>query len=202
MNNQVFKIENQKWKSFMISDTDLHLSSGKEKSVEGFEKTLAKSGLLKSTKSISLDSIMGISFNEKAENLTLRYQGEKGSKKLKLEMEDEDLSNQLGEYLGQSLGMGREEVVESTWKGMMNNLLYLIISIGGTIFLALMDNPEDLDTDSGSRKSQRGKAVIKLLHETVGQTGIIIIGTAISLFLAYRIYKRYQEPAKEVSFSR
>lgn len=203
MKNQVVKIENTLWKSVMIAEDSVYLSSSKEKSAEAFEKSIEKSGMLSKTEAIPFASISGVNFNESSDTASISYTNAKGkAKDLKLQIGDDEISNQFGEFLGQELGLARTETQEGTLKPLLLNALYLVIAIGATIFLGTMDGSEEIDTDSGSRKSQRNKAIFKFLYETLGPTGIIIVGSLISLYLGYRLYNRYKNPAKEVAFTR
>lgn len=203
MKNQVVKLENTSWKSVMIAEEHVYLSSSKEKSAEGFEKTIEKSGMLTKTEAIPFASISSVKFNEATDTASLLYTNAKGKEKdLTLQIGDDEVSNEFGEFLGSHLQFGRIETQESQLKPLLLNGLYLIIAVGATIFLGTMDGADEIDSDTGSRKSQRNKAIFKFLYETLGPTGIIIVGSLISLFLGYRLYNRYKNPAKEVIFTR
>ncbi|HAP60959.1 MAG TPA: hypothetical protein DCR93_16145, partial [Cytophagales bacterium] len=55
-------------------------------------------------------------------------------------------------------------------------------------------------TDGSSRRSRSRGAILKAIVDTLGQTGVIILGSLVSLFLIYRLYKRFKNPATEVQY--
>lgn len=202
MENQIFVIENTFWKVLAIKGGELWLSQNKVSNFEKFEKDIQKTGLMKSAYSYPLSSISEISFNEASESVKLKYQDEKGKqKKLNIGFGDNDLSNQFGQFLGDKLGMKKSQKQEGQLKPLLLNIMYLILSIGGTIFLATMDDTNEL-TDGATRKSRNKGAFLKLIVDAIGQTGVIIIGTLISIYLIYQLYKRFKNPANEVVYQK
>ena len=79
--------------------------------------------------------------------------------------------------------------------------MYIVIAIAGTIYLATLDDTDDLG-ESGSRRARSRGSLLKLIIDTVGQTGVIIIGLLVTSLLMYQLYTRYKQPAKEVVYSR
>ena len=202
MENQIFVIENIFWKSLAIKGDEFWLSQDQVSDFEKFEKGIKKTGLMKSGQAYPLSSIIEISFNEASESVKLKYQNEKGKqKKLNIGFGDKDLSNQFGQFLGEKLGMKKSQKQESQLKPLLLNCLYLIFSIGVTFVLATIEDTNEL-TGGGTRRSQSGKAILKLIVDTIGQTGVIIVGSLISLFLIYRLYNRFKNPAYEVLYKR
>lgn len=202
MENQIITIESTFYKSLAIKGDELWLSANKEADFGTFENGINKTGLMKAAYAYPLSSITEISFNEATESIKLRYEDENGKlKKLNLKFEDKDFSNQFGDYLGEKLGMTRSQEQERQWKPLLMNLFYLIVAIGGTYATAMIDDTEEL-TDGGSRKSRSRGAILKLIVDTVGQTGVIIIGSLISLYLIYRLYTRFKNPANEVVYQK
>lgn len=202
MENQIFGIESTFWKSLAIKDDELWLSQNKVNDLEKFESAIQKTGMLKSAYSYPLSSISEISFNEASESVKIKYQDEKGKqKKLNIGFGDKGLSNQFGQYLGDKLGMTKSQKQEGQLKPLLLNLLYLVLSIGGTIFLGTMEDTNEL-TDGGTRRSRNKGAFLKLIVDTIGQTGVIIIGSLISIYLIYQLYKRFKNPAIEVVYQK
>ncbi len=200
MENQIFAIESTFYKSLVIKGDELWLSQNKVTDLEKFETAIQKTGMMKSAYAYPLSAISEISFNEASESVKLKYQDEKEKqKKLKISFGDKGLSNQFGQFLGDKLGMTKSQQQEGQIKPLLLNVFYLILAIGGTIFLAAMDDTNQL-TDSGSRRSRNKGAFLKLIVDTIGQTGVIIIGTLISLYLIYQLYKRFTNPANEVVY--
>ncbi len=202
MENQIIAIESTFYKSLAIKGDELWLSTNKESDFGTFENGINKTGIMKAAYAYPLSSITEVSFNEATESVKLRYEDEKGKlKKLNIKFEDKDFSNEFGAYLGEKLGMTRSQEQERQWKPLLTNLFYLIVAIGGTYAIAMVEDTAEL-TEGSSRKSQSRGAILKLIVDTVGQTGVIIIGSLISLFIIYRLYTRFQNPANEVVFQK
>ena len=202
MENQIFSIESTFYKSLAIKGDELWLSSNKESDFGTFENGINKTGLMKAAYAYPLSSITEVSFNEASESIKVRYEDENGKlKKLNIKFGEEELSNQFGEYLGEKLGMTRSQEQERQWKPLLSNLFYLVVAIGGTYAIAMVDDTAEF-TEGSSRKSRSRGAFLKMIVDTIGQTGVIIIGSLISLYLLYRLYTRFKNPANEVVYTK
>ena len=172
------------------------------KNLEKFEEGIQKTGMMKSSYAYPLSTISEISFNEASESVKIKYQDEKGKeKKFKFGFGDKDLSNQFGQFLGERLNMTKSQKQEGQIKPLLLNALYLIISVGMTIFLATLDDTAEL-AEGGSRRSRNKGAFLKLIVDTIGQTGVIILGSLISIYLGYRLFKRFKSPANEIVYQK
>lgn len=200
MQNQIFAIENTYWKSLALTGDEFWLSQNKISDPDKFAAAVQKTGMMKSAYAYPLSSISEISFNEASKSVKLKFQNEKGvQKKVNLGFDDKALSNQVGHYLGEKLGFSKSEAQEQQLKPLLLNLLYVLLAIGGTIFLASMGDSGEL-TESGTRRGRSRGAILQLIYDILGQTGVIIVGSLITLFLVYQLYKRFTNPAKEVVY--
>lgn len=114
---------------------------------------------------------------------------------------DTKISNQFGSYLGEKLGFNKSSTQEGQLKPLVLNGLYLLLTVVATFFLGTLDDTSEL-TDGAGRRSRNRGALVKLIVDTVGYTGVFIIGGLISLYLAYQLYKRYQNPSNEIVYSK
>lgn len=202
MKNQIFSIESTFWKSLAISEDEIWLSQKNVKSLEKFESAVQKTGLMKNAQAYPLSSIYEVSFNEGSESVKLNYKDEKGKdKKLKIGFGDKDLSNKFGTYLGETLKLSKSQTQESQLKHLLLNLLYLVLAIGGTIWLGTMEDTSQL-AEGSTRRSRNKGAFVRLIVETLGQTGVFIVGGLISAYLAYQVYSRYNNPENELVYKR
>lgn len=200
MQNQIIKIESALYNSFMIRADEFWIAQDEISNIEKFEKAVAKTGMLKSAFSYPISSITSISYNEASENITIRYKNEKDKiKKLKLSFEEVNDSNNFGQQLGEHLGLTPSSKTEKTWKPLLLNAFYLIGTILITYFLATIEDTAEL-ADGSTRRSRSRGAILQLIVDTIGQTGVVIIGTLISLYLAYRLYNRFKNPANEIVY--
>lgn len=203
MENQVFKVGAGMMGSAMIlKENELWIHTDKVKSLEKFEKDILKTGIRQSAYKIELSTIKEVSYNEASESAKIKYINDKGKeKKLNIEFEHVDLSNQFGEYLGTKLGYNKSSTQEGQLKPLLLNGLYLALAIGGTFLFGMMDDTSQI-TESSRRKGSGARAIMKLIVDTIGQTGVFIVGGLISLFFAYELYKRFKNPSNEILYSK
>src|SRR5690606_26637537 len=131
-------------------------------------------GMLKMAFSIPLSSVKEISFNDTSGSARLKYINEKGKeKKLNIGIGNKELCNQFGNYLGSKLGFTKTVATENKIKPLLLNTFLLLFTIGMTYFLAtIRDTAELVETGSGS--TRRKAEFLKLIVDTIGQTGVII----------------------------
>lgn len=186
----------------MVVEEEIWLSQKKIKDFDGFKENVEKTGIMKSSRVIPFASMSEVAYNNANDLVTLKYTNEKGSqKKMEIDFGDKKASNEFGNLLGNELGFNKNEAQEKQWKPLLFNVLYIVIAIAGTFFLATIENTDDL-ADGSSRRSRRNGAIIKLIVDTLGQTGVIVVGSGITLYLVYSLYKRFKNPANEVVFTR
>lgn len=202
MENKIFEIESTSWKSLVLKDNEFWLSQNRISKLEKFETAIQKTGIMKSAQAYLLSTVSEISFNEASDSIKLTYKNEKGKqKKTTIGFESKELSNKFGHYLGNKLELNTTEKQEKQITLMLFSLLYLALTIGGTFFLATLEDSDEL-TSGGSRRSRNKGAFLKLIVDTLGQTGVIILGSLISIYLIYQLYKRFKNPANEVFYQK
>ena len=200
MENQIFRIENNTWKSIALREKAIWFSEKKLNDLDKFAKEIHDAKITERAYACPLDVISEVSFNEASETVKIRYKNEFGEqKKLKIEFGDQELSNQFGHYLGGKLALPEKQKQERQWKPLLLNLLYLILAIVGTIYLGTMEDTEDL-IETGSRRSRGRLGFLKIIVDTIGQTGVVIIGTLISILIIYQAYQRFKKPANEIVY--
>ncbi|NUO00442.1 MAG: hypothetical protein HUU01_07465 [Saprospiraceae bacterium] len=202
MENQIFEISGAYCKSLVLRETELWLSANNISDLEKFGQAVQKTGMMKSAYSISLSTVFEIAFNEASATIKIWYRDEKEKvKKLDIAFNDKETTAQFGDYLGNKLGLNKRVVQESKTKPLVINSLYVLLAIVLTVGLGLIENSNEID-ESNSRKNALGKFLLKLIFDTVGQTGVILIGSAITLYLVYLLYKRYNNPSNMVHYTR
>lgn len=202
MENQIFEVAATFYKSLVLKNDELWVSQNKISNLEKFEKAVNNTGMMKSAFAIPFSTISEISFNEASESAKIKYYNEKGKeKKLNIGFGDMTTSNQFGNYLGGKLGFKKSSKQEGQLKPLLLNALYLIIAIGGTFLFGMMDDTSQI-TESTRRKGSGARAILKLVIDSIGQTGVFIVGGLISLYLAYQLYKRFKNPSNEILYSK
>ncbi|MFK7970665.1 MAG: hypothetical protein AB8F95_09865 [Bacteroidia bacterium] len=197
MEDQVFALDDSNWKSVVLTDSALMICNKKHASLNDFHDP----GMLNKSRIIALDDIHGITMNSASSTMHVRYDKEGKEKKMGIEFDEPEFALEYGTYIGAKLQMNPETEEEQPWKPLAINVFYLLLAMAATAFIGLMD-PAEVNEDSGSRKTRTFKTIVLLLHETIGQIGIFIIGGLIVAFLAYRVFQRFSKPATNVTFSR
>jgi len=204
MENQIFKVTAGMGRSLMLKEHEIWIHGDNVKKIEKFEKAINKTGSFLRTGAykISYTSVREISYNESSEFIKLHYINDKGKeKKLKIDFSDTKLSNRFGKYLGKKLEMRKIITQEDQMKPLFLNVLYVLMAIAATYLLSTVDATTEI-SDSGSRKTRNKAALLKLVVDTIGQTGVLIIGGLTTLFFIYQLYKRFKNPSNEVVFTK
>ena len=201
MENQLFTLGNGIWKRLIFKGDKFYVTDSELKSVEKFNAKIEKSGMMTTVQSFPISSMKKINYNEADEMVIVRYMNEKGKeKKLRFTFSDAKYTSQFGEDLGKKLNLTKSTVTEKQWKPMLGNLFLVVVAIGATIWLGGMDDTSGL-MENTTRRNRGGAAIIKMVVDTVGSTGVYIIGSLLSLFGIYNLYTRYKNPKQDVSFS-
>ncbi len=196
MEDKVYNIAATFYRSLALKDNELWLSQNKVNNLDKFEKAVNHQGMMKSAIAIPLSSISNISFNEASKHTKLKYTNEKGKeKKLNIGFDDKESSNQFGEYLGEKLGFSKSATKENQLKPFLLDGLYLLITIFATFFLGTMEDTSELINSESSRRSRSNGAIVKLIVDVVGPTGVFIIGGLFSVYFFYNILRRFNNPA-------
>ncbi len=200
MENKIFKVKAGVSRSIVLREDEIWLSEKSIGNIEKFEKAVNKTGLLKTAYKIPLSSVFHVSYNEASEKAEVEYINEKGKKKfVEINFNDKALSNQFGEYLGEKLGFEKTSTQENRLIPLLLNSFYLVITVFLTVYFGTHDSSA---LDSGSRKGSTVRAIMKLIVDTVGHTGVFIIGGLISILVVYNLYKRFKNPSNEVSYKK
>lgn len=199
MENQIIQVTEAKWKSILLNETELWLSQDKIKDFQNFERAVRYPGSFKvAGVSYSLDKIMRLRFNELSDTINLEYTSSEKTKKVELKFNDKEQAKQFGNYLGEKLGFNRHVNQENKTTPLLKQLLYLIVVIVITVFLGTSVDSEDVN----SSNVRKGGALLRIIYDTIGQTGILILGSLISIFLAYKLYNRYQNPVNDIIYEK
>ncbi len=204
MNNPVIPINGGFiFKSFLFKGSEFWLSSNEVKSAEKFEAAKDRTGIRKSVEVFDSSKIQDISFNESSDTIKLSYINKKEKlKKLDLKFNDNRQATLYGNYLGEQLAMSKSSIQEQKTKPLLINASYLLLAVGLTIYFGFIDDASSFEEVGGTRRSRGNAALMVFLYNTIGQTGMIIIGTIISLFAAYQLFKRYKNPTNNVLFTK
>jgi ABC-type phosphate transport system permease subunit len=197
MENQIIKTTGN-IKSILLSEKELWISEHEIKDFESFKKAVQGVGVIDGT-IYKLIYFSQIQYNEESETVKLVYKVGSMVSKLRLNFESKNNAAQFAESLGTRLELKRSEGEEKKIGPLVYNLIYVLIAAVVTIFLGNYDGTVG---ESSSRKSRLGRAILQILYDTIGQVGLIIIGTLVTLFFVYKLYKRFKQPVNDVTFKK
>lgn len=198
MENTIIALDGENWKSLLLSEGMLYVSAKKMKDVEQLKQAATGTGFLRSATAYPLSNLESLQLNETSPELKFKMLGENGkSESLKIKFDEPAKAIMVGHLIGQQSGLPVEERQEKSLKPLLNKSFYLLLALGFTGLVLFSDASEIASGEGGSRKSRSGRAILGLLYDTVGQTGLIIIGIIASALIAFNMYRRYKNPAKE-----
>lgn len=152
---------------------------------------------------VPFKSISKIKLNEKSDKIKFNYANTKGkSEDIDLSFDHKEDAMKIGEFIANKTSLKKSIQTESTTKAFLFNVLYILSSIGLTAFLAMSEDL-DVDQDSYSRSARRarsGKALINMIHNLIGQTGIILIGIIVTAYFIFKTWNRFKNPANDIIF--
>jgi hypothetical protein len=204
MKNRVINVTETKWKSILLRDDELWLSQDSISNLAKFEEAVNTPHKVKAVVyKYPLEKLVKLKFNESSEIVEYEYPMSAKNRIIKIKFNTSSQANEFGSYLGEQLQFSKTENIENRTKPLLFNSLYVLFGILGTYVLGVYFNDGDFDSSTGgSRKGRSGGAIIRLLYNTIGQTGILILGTIITLFFAYKLFQRYQKPAKNIIYTK
>jgi hypothetical protein len=192
--NRVIKVSGEKIESMIATDSAFRFLSKDCKTLEEFQETFGKTITLVTKKEIKYESIKSIKKEAGDDDVNISS-GMLGGAVIKFE-NPSDCESFL-DYCEKQIGLKRNEVQMSVLKAIQNYLIGLVLAIAGTVFAygrvndlaaGIVNDPE------GYSRSDRKTRSMNNILEMLGPNGVLLIGLAISAFIAYIIWKRYQTP--------
>jgi len=199
MKNQVFSVNNEVLKVIGFNDDKLMISSKGHNDIESLAASAEKSGMMETIKTVDIPSITSIFFNEKDHNIKVKYTNKKGKEKShSIELLDHDLTADFANELAEMRGFTKAVSTETTIRPLLYNIAGIVFT-GFITWLAYSIATGSMEvSDSGRRRGLQ--VLFGRIAETLGPIGVIILGSLITLFLAYSAYKRFSNPASVVEY--
>jgi len=202
MENQVITLSGEKYKSLGFTDKRLYLSQKNEKDFAALEKTGQNVGITSEGIYVLLEKLESIHLNTGDTDIKVKYLDySKKKKSLTFKFDRVEKSLAFAELLGNKLTLKKEVTQEKQWLPLLKNVGWLTLTVGLTYFMVGMEDGSEMDS-SGSRKSRGGAAILRIIYNLVGPTGILIIGSLISLAIIWATYNRFKKPEQDIVFTR
>ncbi len=189
-----------------LNDNNLWYSSEKHKTLEKMQTKVEKNDgkFLNYHGVIDYNSVTKIKLNEKSDKVILSYPNKKGKEQeLDLQFEEISTAHSIGEFIASKTNLEKAMSTESKSKTLMLGLLWPIGILAATCFIAFGADMgiEQEGYSRSARRSRSAKAIINLLHDKIGQNGILIIGALITAILIYNAWKRYNNPVNDIIYT-
>lgn len=203
MENLVIRLDEKNWKSLMVAQGYVNLSSKGHDSPGTFFGSLEKKGLLESLKRIPIPRITQISLLEGDDTVHFEWFDEKGkAQKLSAEFDSGQDAERLVDHLAAARGMSRKERSAGLWKSIGNGVIGLLVSLALTAitYIAAKEIEAGGDMHVSGRRAWV-KVIIWGIAETLGPTGSLILGLLISAAFGWFVWSRLKKPPTEVVWS-
>ncbi|GAB2618364.1 hypothetical protein GCM10027035_13200 [Emticicia sediminis] len=196
MLNKVFSISGNKISSFIIDENSLKFSSQNFNSYTDFQDAWNKKLSLATKVEIKYDNIKSIKKEEFDEDILIKYKAFGGlPADCEFSFTDLDDYEIFFSFFTEKRYYQRTIETLTPFKAIQNYLIGFVATIGITLFsyfeaIALANGTAE---EAHSGKTRAFNFIVELL----GDKGVILVGTAISAFLIYKIWTRFKNPPNQ-----
>lgn len=193
-----------KWKSMMITDKAVILSTKQYVSLESMAKNLRGTGVLEDKEEFWYQSLEEMSYLTNGENLTLKkLDYRRNSVSTTLNVGDIDTINELVRAMSQNEEFTRSEEKASMFSVVKSSLIRIPAAAGFTalMYFVANDMASGKDIDTSGRRSLYKKIMVGII-DLIGATGVLILGGAITLFFIYQLVQNLKNPPTLIRMKR
>lgn len=202
MKNQIIVLDEKNRKVFGFTDDQIIISSKGHKSFDTLLASTAKPGMLETVKTIEMADVRSIQYNEKETGFTIAYDRKGKLKKDSPTVNDEELRHAVVLELAALKGYSESIIEEPKVKPLLINLFWVLL----IAFFTWVARGMALDAQNGEHyvATGRKRGLAQLVGDTIeaiGPLGVTLIGVGAFLYMMYRSYDRYTNPAQEVKYN-
>ena len=193
LRGKLFNVSGNKIESLLIVDNALLFSSKSFLNADEFNQAWSKSLTLATKAEVKYDAIKSITKEDADDDIKIKYKGSLGMPgEAVFHFTDKNDTETFYAFLVNELYFKKSEERLSPMKAVLPSLLGLAVTLAITIFahfqsVAIANGTAE---ESSSRRTRSFNTIVELL----GTTGVWIVGMSISLFIAYKIWKRFTNP--------
>ncbi|HQS55278.1 MAG: hypothetical protein B7Y15_08620 [Bacteroidetes bacterium 24-39-8] len=197
MIDKVFPISSKKLSAFILDEYSIKFSSQRKESFDSFKDEFEKKLTLASKEEVKYDQIKSITKDEDEQELILSFKSSLGlTNELAFNFSNPSDYEICLTYLEKERYFTRSYIHLSPFAAIRLLAFWLIFTIGFTIFShyqAIDIEAQGVDpNETGKRKS------FSMLIYILGDSGVLAIGALVSTFFAYKIWKRYSNPPRQM----
>jgi hypothetical protein len=199
MTEVVYKVKGKNIESLVLTDKAILLSSQSFQTVDDFKQAWAKTLTFATKTEIKFDSIKSVTKEESDETILVKYKGKLGvPSECSLSFTNKSDEDIFFDFLENEKYFKRIDERLAPIQAAKPYIVGLIITIGIT-FLAHYQSiriSNGAAEVSGTRKARLFNSIIGL----IGEKGVWAVGTLVSCFIVYKIWKRFTNPPSQTRF--
>jgi hypothetical protein len=197
MIEKIFSVSGNKISSLIIDESSLKFSSQSHNSFAQFQESWGKKLSLATKVEVKFDSIRSIKKEENEDEILIKYKTFAGiPSECEFSFDNKTDYDTFFYYFEKEKNYQKSNEPLTSFKAIKNYLIGLAVTIGGTIFsynLAAAISDGTADVNPG----RKGRFFYSILN-LIGDKGVLLIGTAISAFLIYKIWTRFKNPPNQI----
>jgi len=202
MKNQIIRLDEKNRKVFGFNDEQLIFSSKGHSTFDSLLAAAEKPGMLETLKTVSFNDVRGVEYNESDEGFIIKYDKKGKIKKIGVGIKDANLRQNVVREIAAVKGFNESVVAESTTTPLLLNGFLVLVSAAATYIFRGMA----VDAQNGEHYVATGRrsGIAQLfanLVESLGPLWVTVIGVLFTLYMIYKAYKRFTNPASEIKYS-
>lgn len=205
MENQVFKIDGN-YRRLALTGGGLLVTNEELESTEEIERAVRNPDGKHHSFGLPFARIQEAGYNTKDDYVKLTYVAvaatDGKSQELQVEFGDDATARAFGEFIGTKLSGSRIETRENRLTALFGSAIFLLGVLGITWFLTTLVEDDSLEGQGGSARARGKLAFLRLITNTLGETGLWIVGGLIAALIAFGMYSRFKSPGKDVVYTR
>lgn len=199
MIDKVFSISGNKISSFIIDENSLKFSSKSFKTSAEFQEAWDKKLSLATKLEVKFDSIKSIKKEDNDDDILIKYKTFAGiHTDFEFSFSDNNDIVLFFNHFEKQLFYQKLNETLTPIKAIRNYLIGLTVAIVVTIFSYYQAIA--IENGTAVEITSRKERLFRNIIGTLGDKGVILVGTAISIFLIFKIWTRFKNPPTQVRF--
>ena len=203
MKNRIIFLGEKFFKVFGFNNIQIIFSSKKYITFDSLLNSTKKFKILEEELVIPIRSVKELFYNEKDETFTIKYIKNRKIKKYKVLLQDKNMRASVVSEIAEIKNFHKNISTESKTKYLFFNLLRVMAILISTwlirgVAVSAQNGHHYVDSRHGRRA--RDRQILINVVETLGPTVVTIIGILVLMYRLYVTYKRYNNPALDITY--
>ena len=198
ISNQVIEVSGEKIECMVLADNAIQLISKSFGSIVEFNDAWNKTLTLATKSEIKYDAIKSISKEEDEDEVIIKYKGLAGiTNAVKLTFQNPTDKDAFYDFFQTEKGFLRTDETMSPMKSALpylGGLGFALLVTGYGYYQSIEMASGQFVEREGNTRAARKSNFINSIIETLGTTGVLLVGLGISAYIAYMVWNRYKNP--------